>query len=185
MKRIATVPAAFALMAIFACSDGIAPDGVEPLFHHGGDHMVPFKGTVAGQNADINSGPSAGCPVGLFPITLEAAGNTTHLGKITEVQAHCLNPIPIAFDPITFQFSGGELTITAANGDELFKTYSGLATVIGGQTFMEGDATVTGGTGRFSGASGGFHFSGEIEDADNQFVASVDGSISSVGSSRP
>ena len=45
-----------------------------------------------------------------------------------------------------------------------------------------GDAAVTGGTGRFSGASGGFHFSGEIFGPNNEFVATVDGAISSVGS---
>ena len=51
----------------------------------------------------------------------------------------------------------GTATYTAANGDQLFTTFSGTATFpTNGIVTFGGTETVTGGTGRFDGASGSF-----------------------------
>jgi hypothetical protein len=77
----------------------------------------------------------------------------SHLGKGTFSHAFTVTPT----GPTTFTIQGVE-TFTAANGDELFTTFSGSATVSGfgvGETgHVTGVITVTGGTGRFAGASG-------------------------------
>ncbi len=83
----------------------------------------------------------------------EATGTATHLGRTTCATWHCT--------PLGDQITGGTGTLTAANGDQVFVTYSGtapfnLATAVPGVTAipMGGPFTIVGGTGRFAGASG-------------------------------
>jgi len=95
----------------------------------------------------------------------------THMGRTTStatgvltlfvVRPTCVTP---EGNPFGFQFeSNTERTIVAANGDELFvsTTVTGCA---GGVGLVEpaGTYTVTGGTGRFAGASGGGDVSSSV-----------------------
>lgn len=67
----------------------------------------------------------------------EGTGEATHLGRVTVAWSHC---------PEEPEYIGdGRMILTAANGDQLYGTYDhdDLSSV-----------TVTGGTGRFSGATG-------------------------------
>ena len=76
--------------------------------------------------------------------TSSGTGTITHLGRVTWTTEHC-------FQLFAGTFGDADLVITAANGDELFGTYDGVMT--GDTTFAE-MLIITGGTGRFSGATG-------------------------------
>ncbi|MEP6762500.1 MAG: hypothetical protein ABJA93_14190 [Sporichthyaceae bacterium] len=56
----------------------------------------------------------------------------------------------------------GRVTLVAANGDELHWTYSGTGTPpdASGDVVLSGTFVITGGTGRFSSATGGGSFEG-------------------------
>jgi hypothetical protein len=96
--------------------------------------------------------PAAECPSPLLLESEEGGGTATHIGKYTIVNSHCL-------DPSTGALTGGRFVKTAANGDQLFGTYVGTATVIQppapiGIFQVSGTITFTGGTGRFAEATG-------------------------------
>ena len=82
--------------------------------------------------------------------TFRFTGTVTHLGCIDGVATHCS-------DQDTGQYGDGQATLTAANGDMLFATYTGGSSDVAGFPvvgFMD-TFTITGGTGRFANASGG------------------------------
>ena len=109
---------------------------------------------------------------GLCPSGYQLVGSTTgtgtvpQLGRVTLVATDCilLNQLgqPVRFD-------NGQLTLTAANGDELKATYTGgtltpIDNTAGLPLFnLEAPVIITGGTGRFAGASG----SGYLRGAEN------------------
>jgi hypothetical protein len=111
--------------------------------------QVPLKGSDSGSftlTAD-------GCGAGVFAVVVDDVGHATHLGMYAYQSNEC-------FDPTTGAFSG-TFTMTAANGDTISGTYAGVvASVVGDLGFYEQDNVITSGTGRFAGASGGFHLSG-------------------------
>ena len=101
-----------------------------------------FKGTLQAQETVIDPGP----PTRLHAI---GSGNATQLGQYT-----------IAYDPVvdpTFHATTSG-TFVAANGDSLTYEGTGQATAAGepgGFDIVE-ELTITGGTGRFAGATGSF-----------------------------
>lgn len=97
------------------------------------------------------------CPGGAsWLITSGGTGRATALGAFTWTETHCtlltqLVPIPNA---VLF---AGELTFTTANGDVLYETFEPATGIYPmGDDLLCADtyATFTGGTGRFSNASG-------------------------------
>ena len=81
----------------------------------------------------------------LLTIELTAA-NATHLGRISATADQCVKALDIA---------EGEAIYIAANGDELYATYTGtIVSVTGGVAVIEADQDFTGGTGRFEDATG-------------------------------
>jgi hypothetical protein len=92
-----------------------------------------------------------------FPFVLTqdvTTGHGTHLGKYTVVAQEIINLL-------TLEVTEGSFTITAANGDTIVGTYSGQAafaspTLI---TYLV-SGPITGGTGRFAGATGSITFAG-------------------------
>ena len=106
----------------------------------------PLKGKTSGTTTlDIATGAG----------TSQGTGTFSHLGKST----YTLNSTSVPTGPTTFAVTGTG-TVVAANGDQVFATFTGTATVpslvpaVGdiGQTTLV--FTITGGTGRFSDASG-------------------------------
>ena len=92
------------------------------------------------------------CPSPLLLESYQGGGTATHIGKYDIVNSHCLNPA-------TGALTDGSFLKTAANGDQLFGTYVGSASVIqppapNGIFGITGTVTFTGGTGRFTGATG-------------------------------
>ena len=80
-------------------------------------------------------------------------GNAQHLGSITWVSHETVD---VCSDPAGGIVTG-QITLTAANGDQLFGEYHAVAILDfgAGQVTANGQLLFTGGTGRFEGASGG------------------------------
>jgi hypothetical protein len=74
-------------------------------------------------------------------------GNASHMGRTSAVTTDQLINLQDGTGTATY-------TLTAANGDTLVVAISALTTNIPGGVMFEGDYTVTGGTGRFEGATG-------------------------------
>ena len=77
-------------------------------------------------------------------------GQATHLGKVTLISQDCITPMTQA----SFSFASDQLVLTAANGDQVFATYSGVLTSEGTVGVITGGYQIVGGTGRFSQATG-------------------------------
>ena len=108
-----------------------------------GEH-VPFKGRLGGDVAVTPLAPP------FLQVDVEATGKATHLGKFTLDIPHVVNPVT--------RTAIGTYEFTAANGDKVYAEFTGVATptAIPGVLYIEETATVTGGTGRFAGATGSF-----------------------------
>jgi hypothetical protein len=137
--------------------------------------QVPFKGSVEATVVERTFIP--GNPPHVF-IRLEGTGHASHLGQFTFIAPHFINPATGAVQG-TYEF-------TAANGDMLFADFTAHATPIAGTTLMvvEDSATITGGTGRFAGATGGFTAERVVDTAAGTTEGSFEGTVSSVGSAK-
>ena len=85
--------------------------------------------------------------------TSAGSGVMSHLGRVSWTLEHC-------YRLFAGTFGDARVVITAANGDGLYGTFDGVMT--GETTFME-TLIVTGGTGRFAGASGAIDETGWFE----------------------
>lgn len=93
---------------------------------------VPFRGRFT---LDLSNG-------------VVGTGVATHIGRFTLVALD---------DQANFPNITGTVTITAANGDEIFVTHTGFFQDLGnGRAVLDFDNTITGGTGKFAGATGSF-----------------------------
>ena len=135
--------------------------------------QVPFKGAFSGTGA-----ASAGGRCEVLTVQIAGTGTATHLGRFTTDQSHCA--IPTSLD-----FTDGEFTLTAANGDQLRGTYSGELVPLEPPLFaIDGQFTFTGGTGRFANATGGGNASGVQNLATGDVTVELVGTISSIGSTK-
>jgi len=108
---------------------------------------VPFKGVFSGQA--ISAVPTDEANVLL--ITTVGQGNATHLGEFKMVSPHLS-------DLRTLEVQGTQ-NFTAANGDTLTASFTGqFSPIAGGFLAASIECTITGGTGRFAGAGGGYTF---------------------------
>ena len=107
-------------------------------------HM-PFKGSYQ-TTAQILTGPP------IMQQQISGTGNSSHLGKSSFVATSTINfttPPPFIL--------GGTAVFTAANGDQIYTSFTGTATPTGtGANEVEIHHTIVGGTGRFNSASGNF-----------------------------
>jgi hypothetical protein len=167
---------ALVAVALAAACQKDAPDPVGPELRSSkaaAPKMVPFKGRLTYQStAPV---PLERCASGEIGMSLTKAGNATHLGRFTVAASQCL-------DPATGAITKGEAVFTAANGDQVFATQSGRVTGSPPVFAFELDYTVTGGTGRFAGASGSIHATGDFDVRTGGGTASLEGVISSPGS---
>ena len=115
----------------------------------------PFKGSVTGEVTFPFVGEGI-CPatdvfLGGLRTDSEATGTVSHLGRTTMTSSHCT--------PLFETIAGGEMTLVAANGDEVIIHYWGSAPfpIPGVTEFIDVDLdfVIVGGTGRFEGATGG------------------------------
>jgi len=127
---------------------------------------VPFKGRLEG---DVTVTPLA---PPLRQVDVEATGRATHLGKFTLDIPHVVNPAT--------RTAIGTYEFTAANGDKVYAEFTGIATptAIPGVLYIEETATITGGTGRFAGATGSFTAERWYDTAAGTTIGSFVGTIS-------
>jgi hypothetical protein len=130
---------------------------------------VPFKGSLGG---DVTVTPLA--PPSL-QVDVEAAGNATHLGKFTLDIPHLVN----AANGTAI----GTYEFTAANGDKVYAKFTGVATPTAtpGVLYIEETVTITGGTGRFAGATGSFTSERHYDRVAGTTIGSFEGTISRPG----
>jgi len=140
----------FLLALLLVCFTATAvSDGYNP-------HPRPLMGSMSGEATfDFTTGACldvTGAPWQSFG---NVAGNLTHLGQAEWHVSHCSTPDGT-------RLVNGEGTLVAANGDEIWMTYT--AELISHDVFPPLPAVlvyaqvniVTGGSGRFEGASGEF-----------------------------
>ena len=132
---------------------------------------LPFLGTVStvATVSQLND-----CEVSVIT---SGEGQATYLGNFTWQSTHTLN---VCTTPFTG--SDGSLTLTAADGDQLFGTYTTTTQFISPLlAAFDFTITVTGGTGRFANTTGTIKATGQADRSTNTGTATLTGTISSVG----
>jgi hypothetical protein len=132
-----------------------------------GDH-VTFKGRLEGTVTVTPLSPP------LASVFIEATGNGSQLGTFTLEIPHLVNQ--------ALRTGTGTYEFTAANGDTLTAEFGGQATVVSpGVIATHETAVITGGTGRFAGATGTFVADRTFFVTTGWTVGSFEGTISSPG----
>ncbi len=129
---------------------------------------LPVKGSEAGTFQLL--GP---CETSGVILEVTGTGHSTQLGNYSGRYRECL-------DPATGAVTGGTFTLTAANGDKVFGTYSGQAVPTDDPTVVayEDPGEITGGTGRFAGAGGTMTTSGVANLATGEYRGTITGGVS-------
>ena len=104
------------------------------------------------------------------PTTFVGRGNATHLGRYTEAGSVTFTPTG---NPAVSQIAGS-IVYTAANGAQLFASFTG--TLNGATGTISATLTYTGGTARFASATGSSLLSGQIA-PDGIISVDVNGTI--------
>lgn len=140
MKRWAVVLVVLGLLVALT-----APAAVAGVHKTG----KPFVGFVGGHSSWYTN--PMGCGMGATTIT-EARGLATPFGRVTLHMEHC---------PTMDASTDGEFVLTASNGDTIFGTYKGdppddfsFDAEIGSWFHGQQTMVITGGTGRYAGATG-------------------------------
>jgi hypothetical protein len=155
----------------FAASVVFLAAAITPVIAISGPKDVPIKMSLEIQD---QAGYRAQCP-SKFGSTITGKGKSSHLGKVSLATADCITPMG---DHFTFK---GEFTLIAANGDKLTGDYSGsFVPRDGGPVYTLADAELkfTGGTGRFSGASGTAELNGSQDTTTGKGKMDANGTIS-------
>jgi hypothetical protein len=132
--------------------------------------QVPFRGTLAGIATVTPLNPPTGA------VRTEATGTATRLGRFALVAPHTVNQATLT--------AVGTYLITAANGDTITADLAGTATMVEPPNVISitETATVTGGTGRFAGATGSIQVQRIFNRATGVTTGTLDGWISTAGS---
>jgi hypothetical protein len=145
LRRLSLAVSALVATSLMACSD--APTAARP--------PVPSPHAARAAAAPVSRPMKGRCDVVArftSETTIEFSGTCelAHLGRVSVVASQLLVPGP---GPIPFTNTA---TYTAANGDALYTTDTGVGTPTadGLGILLEATQTVVGGTGRFAEASG-------------------------------
>jgi hypothetical protein len=148
-----------AATVLAACADsalepGAAPNAVGTPVALEAASSRPAGGTCTFQSTVLP--PEPGQPANVRRVHLDYICQLKHLGRTTGTGEET-----VTFTP-TGQSLVQSITYTGANGDQLFVNFDGTATPPdqNGVLSFSGIETVTGGTGRFAGASGSLSHTG-------------------------
>jgi hypothetical protein len=135
--------------------------------------QVPLRGTLSGTQHRTPLEPPFVLDV------FEMAGTATQLGQFQLLITATVNTAT--------RTATGTYEFVAANGDTLTATFTGRSapTATPGVILIVETATITGGTGRFAGATGSFVVERLFNIATGQTEGAIDGVISTVGSGKP
>ncbi len=138
-----------------------------------GGSELPFKGSLEGAATITPLPPSS------LSVSIEGTGNATHLGRFTVENTHVVNT--------TDRTATGTYEFAAANRDTLTAGFNGQAslTATPGVLSIVETATITGGTGRFAGATGSFTVERLFNQVTGLTTGSFEGTISSSGAGKP
>ena len=118
---------------------------------------IAWKGHLDGTTVHYPD-PSM-CGTTMMHSDMNLEGELTLCGKTSVVCQHCIGNGLV---------TNGEAELTAANGDKLFATYEGSYTILTtGMMGLTAEMTITGGTGRFEGATGYGNCFGESDPSGN------------------
>lgn len=126
-------------------------------------HAVPLRGSLSGTVDFKQLDPS------FADVTIVANGTASHLGRFSLKMPHQVNLVTASGE--------GTMTFTGANGDQLTATFTGHADTSAPVFVITEHATVTGGTGRFAGASGSFDLQRLYDTAANTTTGTFDGEV--------
>jgi hypothetical protein len=135
--------------------------------------QVPFKGSFAGVETNTSFN---------FPFASQltvTTGNATHLGRFTADNPHVVNVVTLTgCGPYEFTAANGD-TVTAADvcGEASLTGTPGLLSIVE-------QGTITGGTGRFAGATGNFTVTRLFDSVAGTTTGSFSGTISSPGAGK-
>lgn len=128
---------------------------------------LPFRGTLEETRTSV-------IPLGPSTVLARAAGSgtATHLGRYTIVSETTIDFATLA--------ATAQVTMTAANGDVLYVTLTSQATpnADGVTLSVSESAIITGGTGRFAGATGTYTANCLVNQATGVSIGAFDGTIS-------
>jgi len=118
-----------------------------------GQHSLAFKANFTVQEM-LFPGSSASCQMTGMSL---GRGSASYVGNAMLTATDCVQAVAGYFN-----FSGGKLTLTAANGDTVTALYGGslIPTQNGSSYALNGWLQITGGTGRFAGARGAGQLNG-------------------------
>lgn len=132
--------------------------------------QVPFKGRLEGTVTVTPLVPP------FASVLAEGTGNATHLGRFTWEFPHVVNQ--------AIRVGSGTYVFTAANGDTVTAEVTGTATLVApGILVTTETGPITGGTGRFAGATGTITTQRTFFLALGTTTGSFEGTISSPGAS--
>jgi hypothetical protein len=136
--------------------------------------VVPFKGRLEGASTITFDPP----PSPFFSVLLEGTGHATLLGRFTVEAPHRVNSATGS--------AIGSFTFTASNGDRLTADFTGASTPTAtpGVFAIVETANITGGTGRFAGATGSFIVERSVDLGTLLTTGSFEGMISSPGAGK-
>lgn len=129
---------------------------------------VPFKGSDQG-GFQL---PGACAGGGLEEVEIAGTGRATQLGAYTYTATECFDAVSGAF--------AGSATLTAANGDAITGTYQGQVSGTADPdviTYQE-ELELTGGTGRFAGATGTLQVAGVANLLTLEYGQTLTGTVS-------
>jgi hypothetical protein len=132
-------------------------------------HQVPFEGSLEGSVTLTPLSPTSASA------DLEATGNATHLGRFTVSGTGVVD----------FEANLGvtSYTFTAADGDTLTAIATGYAVPTGtpDAVYVIETTTITGGTGRFAGATGSFTMVRYFNFDTSETNGTIEGTVSPPG----
>jgi hypothetical protein len=133
--------------------------------------QVPFRGTLQGDVTRSGAPP-------IVSVNISAEGTATVLGQFAVSIPHSVN--------VVTRTATGSYLFEAANGDTLTATFTGASTATADPTvlYIVETATITGGTGRFAGATGGFTAERLYDTIAGTTIGSFEGTISSPAAAR-
>jgi hypothetical protein len=161
MKRFSS--AATLVLVLLAASGFAAPAAAAA--------QVPFQGTLQGDVTRSGAPP-------VLSVDVSADGTATLLGQFAVSIPHEVN--------VVTRIATGDYLFVAANGDTLTATFTGQAMPTADPTVLAivEHATITGGTGRFAGATGSFTTERLYDSVAGTTIGSFEGTISSPGAAR-
>jgi hypothetical protein len=109
---------------------------------------------------------------------VEATGTANQIGQFAVIVPHLVNT--------PTRTAAGHYEFTAANGDKVYADFTGTAqpTATPGVIAIVETATITGGTGRFAGASGSFAVQRLYDRIAGTTTGSFEGTITSPGANQ-